>query len=145
MSMHFFMEFIRPQVWSCKFLRGKWKWTFERLQYLAACTNFGWFLLSWYLAMCQIFCCCIIQGVSFNYHHRNVRSRVSVSNFQVSVSVSAFMTKSRSRLEIWARSRSRRLRSRLHHWLPGSSRPVTRGGEATPRKIFPPPVKICWT
>jgi len=26
------------------------------------------------------------------------------------------MTKSRSRLEIWARSRSRRLRSRLHHW-----------------------------
>jgi len=23
---------------------------------------------------------------------------------------------SRSRLEIWARSRSRRLRSRLHHW-----------------------------
>ena len=38
--------------------------------------------------------------------HRNVRSRVSVSNFQVSVS--AFMTKSRSR--------SRRLRSRLHHW-----------------------------
>jgi len=25
------------------------------------------------------------------------------------------MTKSRSRLEIWARSRSRRLRSRLHH------------------------------
>jgi len=31
--------------------------------------------------MCQIFCCCIIQGVSFNYHHRNVRSQVSVSNF----------------------------------------------------------------
>jgi len=46
-----------------------------------------------------------------------MRSRVSVSNFQVSVSVSAFMSKSRfrSRLEIWARSRSRRLRSRLHH------------------------------
>ena len=40
--------------------------------------------------MCQIFCCCIIQGVTFNYHHRNVRSRVSVSNFQVSVSVSKF-------------------------------------------------------
>jgi len=51
-----------------------------------------------------------IQGVSFNYHHRNVRSRVLVS-------VSPFMTRSRSRLEIWARSRSRRLRSRLHHWL----------------------------
>jgi len=30
------------------------------------------------------------------------------------VSVSAFMTKSRSCLEIWARSR--RFRSRLHHW-----------------------------
>ena len=47
-----------------------------------------------------------------------MRSRVSVSvsNFQVSASV--FMTKSpsRSRLELWARSRSRRLRSRLHHW-----------------------------
>ena len=56
-------------------------------------------LLSWYLAMFQIFCCSIIQLVSFNYHQRNVRSRVSVSvsNFQVSVSVSAFMTKSRSR------------------------------------------------
>jgi len=26
--------------------------------------------------MCQIFCCSIIQEVSFNYHHRNVRSRV---------------------------------------------------------------------
>ena len=64
--------------------------------------------------MCQIFCCSIIP-VSFNYHQRNVRSRVSVSNFQVSVS--AFMTKSRSRFKIWARSRSRRLRSRLHHWL----------------------------
>jgi len=60
-------------------------------------------------------CCSIIQGDSFNYHHRNVRSRVSVSNFQVSVS--AFMTKSRSRsrLESWARSRTRRLRSRLYH------------------------------
>ena len=46
----------------------------------------------------KILCCSIIQGVSFNYHQRNVRSRVSVSNFQVSVS--AFMTKSRSHLEI---------------------------------------------
>jgi len=38
--------------------------------------------------MCQLFCCSIIQVVSFNYHQRNVRSRVSVSvsNFQVSVS-----------------------------------------------------------
>jgi len=78
----------------------------ERLQYLPVCTNFGWFLLSWYLAMCQIIFCSIIQGVSFDYHQRNVRCRVSVL---------AFMTKSRSRLEIWARSRSRRLRSRLHH------------------------------
>jgi len=67
------------------------------------------YFLIQYLAMCQIFCCCIIQGVSCNYHNRNVKSRVS--NFQASVS--AFMTK--SRLEIWARSRSRRLRSRLHH------------------------------
>jgi len=25
--------------------------------------------------MCQIFCCSIIQGVGFNYHQRNVRSR----------------------------------------------------------------------
>ena len=64
--------------------------------------------------MCQIFCCSIIR-ISFNNHQRNVRSRVSVSNFQVSVS--AFMTKSRSRFKVWARSRSRRLRSRLHHWL----------------------------
>ena len=66
--------------------------------------------------MCLLFCYWVIQGVSFKYHHRNVRSRVSVSNFQVSVS--AFMTKSRSRsrLEIWAKSRSRRLRARLHHW-----------------------------
>jgi len=88
----------------------------ERLQYLAVCTNIGWFLFSWCLAMWHLFCCCIIQGVSFNYHHRNVRSRVSVSNFQVSVS--AFMTKSRSRprLEIWARSWPQRLRSRLYHW-----------------------------
>jgi len=44
--------------------------------------------------MCLLFCYCVIQGVSFNYHHRNVRSRVSVSNFQVQVSVSAFTTKS---------------------------------------------------
>jgi len=87
----------------------------KRLQYLTICTNFGWLLLSWNLAMCQIFCCSIIHSVSFN-HQRNVRSRISVSHFQVSVS--DFMTKSRSRsrLEIWARSRSRRLRSRLHHW-----------------------------
>ena len=54
--------------------------------------------------MCQIFFCCIIQGVSFYFNHRNVRSWVSASNLQVSVS--AFMTKSRSRLEIWARFRS---------------------------------------
>jgi len=43
----------------------------------------------------------IFQGVSFNYHQRNVRSGVSVSSsvssFQVSVSVSAFMAKPRSR------------------------------------------------
>jgi len=32
------------------------------------------------------------------------------------VSVSEFLMKSRSRLEILTRSRSRRLRSRLHHW-----------------------------
>jgi len=49
------------------------------LQYLAVCTNFGWFLLSWYLAMCQIFCCSIIPGVSFNCHQRNVRSRSRTS------------------------------------------------------------------
>jgi len=55
--------------------------------------------------MCQIFCCNIIQEVSFNYHQRNVRSRTS--------RYPAFMTKSRSRLEIWARSR--RLRFRLNH------------------------------
>jgi len=73
---------IRPQIWGCKILRRKWKWIFA---------VFGWFLLSWYLAMCQIFCCSIIHGVSFNYQQRNVRSRVSVSNSsrnlsQVSVS-----------------------------------------------------------
>ena len=58
---------------------------------------------------------------SFNYHQRNVRSRVSVSVSNFQVSVSAVMTKCRSwsRLEIWTRSRSwsRRLRSRLHHCL----------------------------
>jgi len=43
-------------------------------------------------------------------------SRVSVSNFKSRVSVSKFLMKSRSRLEILTRSRSRRLRSRLHHW-----------------------------
>jgi len=37
-----------------------------------------------------MFFCSIFQGVSFNYHQRNVRSRVSVSSFQVSVSVSKF-------------------------------------------------------
>ena len=57
-----------------------------------------------------------LEGDRFNYHQRNVRFRVTVSNFQVSVSFSTFMTKARSHLEIWARSLSRRLRSRLHHW-----------------------------
>jgi len=71
--------------------------------------------------MCQIFCCCIIQGISINYHYRNVRSRVSVSNFQVSVS--AFMTKARSRHEIWTR-----LHSRLHHW----------------RKVIKTNIAFCW-
>ena len=59
----------------------------------------------------RYFVAALFTGVSFNYPQRNVRSRVSVSNFQVSVS--AFMTKSRSRLETRARSRSLRLRSRL--------------------------------
>ena len=63
------------------------------MQYLAVSTNFGWVLLSWYSGVGQIFSCSVIQGVSFNYHQRNVRSRVSVSNFQVLVS--AFVTKSR--------------------------------------------------
>jgi len=48
--------------------------------------------------MCQIFSCSVIQGVSFNYHQSNVRSRVSASNFQVSVS--AFMTNSRWHTQI---------------------------------------------
>jgi len=39
--------------------------------------------------------CSIFQGVSFNYHQKNVRCRVLVSSFQVSVL--AFMAKSRSR------------------------------------------------
>jgi len=81
--------------------------------------DFAHELFVWVL--CLLFCYCVIQGVSFNCHHRNVRSRVSVSVSNFQVSVSAFMTKSwsrsRSRLEIWAMSRSRRLRSRLHHWL----------------------------
>ena len=66
--------------------------------------------------MCLLFCYCVIQGVSFNYHHRNVRSRVSVSVSNFQVSVSAFMTKSRprSRLEIWARSRSRLRHCEIH-------------------------------
>jgi len=45
-----------------------------------------------------------------------LKSRISVSNFKSRVSVSEFLMKSRSRLEILTRSRSRRLRSRLHHW-----------------------------
>jgi len=69
--------------------------------------------------MRQIFCCSIIQGASFNCHHINVWSRISVSVSNFQVSVSAFMRKSRSRLEIWSRSRSRsrRLWSWLRHWL----------------------------
>jgi len=53
--------------------------------------------------------CSIFHRVRFNYHQRNVRSRSRTS-------------RSRSRLwqslglDVWARSRSRRLRSRLHHW-----------------------------
>ena len=31
--------------------------------------------LSWYLATFHIFFCCVFQGVSFNYHQRNVRFR----------------------------------------------------------------------
>ena len=77
MSAHFFKEYVNEATG----LRFN-----ERLQYSAVCTNLRWFLLSWYLTLCQIFCCCIIQGVGFNYHQRNVRSRISVSNFQVSVS-----------------------------------------------------------
>ena len=49
---------------------------------VAVCTNFGWFLLSWCSAMCQIFCCSIIQGVSFNYREMwglQSRSRTSRS------------------------------------------------------------------
>jgi len=52
----------------------------------------------------------IFQGVSFDYHQRNVRHRVSVANFQVW----AFMAN--LGLEVWGRSRSRRLRSILHDW-----------------------------
>jgi len=46
------------------------------------------------------------------------KSRVSVSNFKshVSVLVSEFLMKSRSRFKFLTRSRSRRLRSRLHNW-----------------------------
>ena len=51
--------------------------------------------------------CSLFQRVSFTYHQRNVRSRVSVSVSRFQVSVSAFM----------AKSRSRRLRSRLRHCL----------------------------
>ena len=29
--------------------------------------------------MCLLFCYCVVQGVSFNYHHRNVRSRSRTS------------------------------------------------------------------
>ena len=46
-----------------------------------------------------------------------LKSRLSVSNYESRVTVSDFLMKSRSRLEILTRSRSRRLRSRLHHWL----------------------------
>jgi len=55
----------------------------------------------------RYFVAALFKELAFNYHQTNVRSRVSVSNFQVQVSVSAFTTK----------SRSRRLRSRLHHCL----------------------------
>jgi len=48
-----------------------------------------------------------------------LKSRVSVSNFKsrVWVLVLEFLMKSRSHLEILTRSWSRRLRSRLHHWI----------------------------
>jgi len=53
----------------------------------------------------------------FRQNAQILKSRVSVSNFKYRVSVSEFLMKSRSRLEILTRSLSRRLRSRLHHWL----------------------------
>jgi len=52
----------------------------------------------------------IFQGVSFNYHQRNVRSRAFRSRSRLLWQSLSFG------LEVWARSRSRRLRSRLHHW-----------------------------
>jgi len=71
------------------------------------------YYLSWHLALFQIFCCSIIEGVNFNYHQRNVRSLFSVSNFQVSVSSYRWS----HGLKIWASFQSRRLRSQLHHWV----------------------------
>jgi len=50
----------------------------------------------------------------FRQNTQILKSRVSVSNFKSRVS--EFLMKSRSRLKILTRSRSRRLRSRLHHW-----------------------------
>ena len=67
-----------------------------------------------------------------------LKSRVSVSNFKSRVTVSEFLMKSRSRLEIVIKSRSRRLRSRLHHWLLRCYR-VTRSTATTGRAMWQTP------
>jgi len=69
-------------------------------------------IFSRYLAMGQIFCCSIIQGVSFNYHQRNVRSRVSVSSRNLSqVSVSEVTVSTTSLVSTHTRERQhKRLR-----------------------------------
>jgi len=97
MSMHFFIEFVNKAT-------GLKLYIPKRKVKNNVCSNWQ-FAQIWgdfnYLGIWQCgryFVATLFKRVSFNYHQRNVRSPVSVSNFQVSVS--AFMTESRSRLEI---------------------------------------------
>ena len=96
--------YIRPQVWGCKFLRGKWKWTFAVFGRLHKFSDDFYFLDIWQCA--RYFVAALFKELaSWGLESRTSRSR------------SRLLWQSRSRLEIWARCRSWRLRSRLHHCL----------------------------
>jgi len=65
-NVHAFLHGICKQGHRFEVVNSQEESENEHSQYLAVCTNFGWFLVSWYLAVCQIFCCSIFEEVSFN-------------------------------------------------------------------------------
>ena len=84
-----------------------------------------------------------------------LKSRVSVSNYKSRVSEVLMKSRFRSRLEILTRSRSRRLRSRLHHcWtycMHNHCFPTCYRCKiwVSLRKLYAPPVvqswlRVCW-